>query len=123
MERRRLITWASGMLAILVFGLGAPYAFCNASTCSMMHASPAAAHSCCEQPDEVRNNCCGSMETCDQAPAPLPNLTEANPPVAATVIASAPVATSSFSPRPFVAEIEPFGSPPPLFTLHSSLLI
>ncbi len=124
MERRRFISWASGMLATLVFGLGAPLAFCNATTCSMMNAPRvAAAHSCCQQPDEVQSNCCGSMETCDQAPAPLPNLTEPNPPVAATLIASAPVVTSGSSLRLFVAETEPFGSPPPLFSLHSSLLI
>lgn len=123
MKRRRLIPWAPGVLATLVFGLGVPLALCNATTCSMMHASQVAAHSCCEQPEEVANSCCGSMETCDQAPAPLPNVTEPVLPSAAMGMASVPVVASSFSPRPFIAEADPFGSPPPLFTLHHSLLI
>lgn len=124
MERRRLATWASTLLATLVFGLGAPLALCGPDTCAMTHVSKvAAAHSCCEQPETLESNCCGTMETCDQAPAPLPNLTGPILPSVATVTASVPVAPATFSPRPLVAEVAPFGSPPPLFTLHSSLLI
>ncbi|HKI86348.1 MAG TPA: hypothetical protein VKA53_06350 [Thermoanaerobaculia bacterium] len=123
MERRRLITWASSLLAILVFGMGAPLALCGPESCSMMQVSRAAAHSCCERPEKVDSNCCGNMDSCDQAAAPLPTVAElALPAVASSLAVVAPLAEGAAT-RAGMTDSVPTGSPPALFTLHGSLLI
>lgn len=124
MERRHLIAWASGMLAILVFGMGAPLALCGPDTCSMTHAAQVAAtHTCCQEPEKVESNCCEAMESCDQAPAPLPTVAELGlPAVASSATVAAPLTESAPAQAGMTASA-PIGSPPPLFTLHSSLLI